>query len=46
MGNTLNIVATVLRRREQVVFSQFKIGAERAMGHIKERYGNRRTRAW
>lgn len=39
VSNTLNIVATVLRRREQVVFSQFKQGAERALVHVKEKYG-------
>ena len=39
VGNTLSIVATVLRRREQVAFSQFKQGAERALLHIKQRYG-------
>jgi len=30
VGNTLSIVATVLRRREQVVFGQFKAGATHA----------------
>ena len=39
VGNTLNIVATVLRRREQVVFQQFKTGAERILAHVRERYG-------
>ncbi|MDA1267046.1 MAG: hypothetical protein O2816_18350 [Planctomycetota bacterium] len=45
VGNTLSIVATVLRRREQVVFSQFKQGAERALRHVKQRYGTRDPRA-
>ncbi|MCP3914230.1 MAG: hypothetical protein GY711_01605 [bacterium] len=39
VGNTLSIVATVLRRREQVIFSQFKIGATRTLNYVKERYG-------
>lgn len=43
-GNTLSIVATVLRRREQVVFGQFKAGAERILGLVRKRYGNRDPR--
>ncbi len=39
VGNTMSIVATVLRRREQVVFEQFKAGAERILGHVEKRYG-------
>ncbi len=39
VGNSMSIVATVLRRREQVVFGQFKQGAERALTHIRARYG-------
>lgn len=39
VGNTLSIVATVLRRREQVMFGQFKAGAERTLAYVRERYG-------
>ena len=39
VGNTMSIVATVLRRREQVVFEQFKAGAERILAHVEKRYG-------
>ena len=39
VGNTMSIVATVLRRREQVVFEQFKAGAERILTHVEKRYG-------
>jgi DNA-binding MarR family transcriptional regulator len=45
VGNTMSIVATVLRRREQVVFSQFKQGAERALNHVDKRYGPKDPRA-
>jgi len=44
VGNTLSIVATVLRRREQVAFTQFKQGTERALIHVRERYGNKDPR--
>lgn len=44
VGNTLSIVATVLRRREQVAFGQFRQGAERALIHVKERHGVRDPR--
>lgn len=39
VGNTMSIVATVLRRREQVVFEQFKAGAERILVHVEGKYG-------
>ncbi len=39
VGNTLSIVATVLRRREQVIFGQFKVGATRTLEYVRERYG-------
>lgn len=39
VGNSLSIVATVLRRREQVVFGQFKAGAERTIELVRKRYG-------
>ena len=44
MGNTLSIVATVLRRREQVIFGQFKQNAEKTLIYIRERYGERDPR--
>lgn len=44
VGNALSIAATVFRRREQVVFQQFKQSTNRAMGFIRERYGNRDPR--
>lgn len=45
VGNTLSIVATVLRRREQVAFEQFRVGASRAMDFVVERHGARDPRA-
>jgi hypothetical protein len=45
VGNTLSIVATVLRRREQVAFEQFRVGATRAMDFVVERHGSRDPRA-
>lgn len=45
VGNTLSIVATVLRRREQVIFSQFKQGATRTLDYVQGRYGKRDPRA-
>ena len=39
VGNTLSIVATVLRRREQVAFEHFKVGATRMLEIIRERNG-------
>lgn len=39
VGNTLSIVATVLRRREQVAFDHFKTGATRMLEIIKRRHG-------
>ena len=44
VGNTLSIVATVLRRREQVIFSQFKQNATRTLDYVRERYGERDPR--
>lgn len=44
VGNALSIVATVFRRREQVVFQQFKITAERALGFVRRKYGERDPR--
>lgn len=44
VGNTMSIVATVLRRREQVAFEQFKAGATRALDVVTEKYGTRDPR--
>ena len=44
VGNTLSIVATVLRRREQVVFAQFKTNATRTLEYVRKRYGDRDPR--
>jgi hypothetical protein len=37
--NTLSIVATVIRRREQVVFGQFKQASTKTLAYVTERYG-------
>lgn len=44
VGNALSIVATVFRRREQVVFEQFRATAERSLAFIAERHGERDPR--
>jgi len=44
VGNALSIVATVFRRREQVVFQQFKLTAERALLFVRKKYGERDPR--
>ncbi|MCZ6598013.1 MAG: hypothetical protein O7B99_10265 [Planctomycetota bacterium] len=44
VGNTLSIVATVFRRREQVVFQQFRQTAQRALKYIREKHGERDPR--
>jgi len=44
VSNTLSIVATVLRRREQVVFQQFKLSAARTLSYVAERYGEKDPR--
>lgn len=44
VGNALSIVATVFRRREQVVFQQFRQTADRALRFVKERHGERDPR--
>jgi DNA-binding transcriptional regulator GbsR (MarR family) len=44
VGNALSIVATVFRRREQVVFQQFKETAERSLAFITERHGEKDPR--
>jgi len=42
--NTLSIVATVIRRREQVVFGQFKQASSRTLRYVTERYGEKDPR--
>jgi hypothetical protein len=44
VGNTLSIVATVFRRREQVVFRKFRASAEATLEYIITRYGARDPR--
>ncbi len=44
VGNALSIVATVFRRREQVVFQQFRRTTDRALAFIRERHGERDPR--
>lgn len=44
VGNALSIVATVFRRREQVVFQQFRATAARALDFIRKRHGERDPR--
>jgi hypothetical protein len=46
VSNTLSIVATVLRRREQVVFQHFKLSATRTLGYVTDRYGERDPRVF
>jgi hypothetical protein len=46
VSNTLSIVATVLRRREQVVFGQFKQAAERTLQYVSDRYGEKDPRVF
>ncbi len=44
VGNTLSIVATVLRRREQVAFARFREGMTRTLDYIRETHGARDPR--
>ncbi len=44
VGNTISIVATVLRRREQVIFSKFKQGATQTLNYIRKQYGEKDPR--
>jgi DNA-binding transcriptional regulator GbsR (MarR family) len=44
VSNTLSIAATVIRRREQVAFQQFKAAASRTLAYVTERYGERDPR--
>jgi DNA-binding transcriptional regulator GbsR (MarR family) len=44
VGNALSIVATVFRRREQVVFQQFRQTAERSLDYVRKTHGERDPR--
>ena len=44
VGNALSIVATVFRRREQVVFQQFRKTAVRSLEYITKNHGERDPR--
>ncbi len=46
VGNTLSIVATVFRRREQVVIGRFKHSVQAMAGYVRERYGERDPRVF
>jgi len=43
-GNTLSIVATVFRRREQVAFGKFKQASQKTLKIIIDRYGEKDSR--
>jgi len=44
VGNALSIVATVFRRREQVVFQEFRQTAERSLEFVKQKHGDKDPR--
>ncbi|MFT4647157.1 MAG: putative transcriptional regulator [Glaciecola sp.] len=44
VGNTLSIVATVLRRREQVAFTHFHAGMSRTLLHVNNKFGSKDPR--
>jgi len=44
VGNTLSIVATVFRRREQVVMGKLRQSTKRTLAYVRERYGERDPR--
>jgi DNA-binding transcriptional regulator GbsR (MarR family) len=46
VGNALTIAATILRRREQVAFEQFRHTADRALAFVQRRYGDRDPRVF
>jgi hypothetical protein len=46
VGNTLSIVATVFRRREQVVFGKFRQAAESTLDYVRGRYGEKDPRVY
>ena len=45
-GNTLSIVATVFRRREQVVLGQLRRSVESSLEYVQQRYGERDPRVF
>lgn len=44
VGNTLSIVATVFRRREQVVLGKLRTSVRATLEYVQERYGDRDPR--
>jgi hypothetical protein len=46
VGNTLSIVATVFRRREQLVFGKFKHSAQATLDYIRGAYGEKDPRVF
>lgn len=46
VGNTLSIVATVFRRREQVVIGRFKQSVQSMQAIVRERFGERDPRVF
>ncbi len=44
VGNTLSIVATVFRRREQVVLGKLRLSVSRTLDYVRKRYGDRDPR--
>jgi hypothetical protein len=44
VSNTLSIAATVIRRREQVVFQQLKLSSTRMLAYVQERFGEKDPR--
>jgi DNA-binding transcriptional regulator GbsR (MarR family) len=44
VSNTLAIAATVIRRREQVVFQQFKVASQRMLAFVREQHGDKDPR--
>jgi DNA-binding transcriptional regulator GbsR (MarR family) len=44
VSNTLSIAATVLRRREQVVFQHFKLASTRILAYVQEKHGDKDPR--
>ena len=46
VGNALSIVATVFRRREQVVLEQFQQTAARSLEYVESKYGTRDPRVF
>lgn len=46
VGNTLSIVATVFRRREQVVLARLKQAASSTLNYVRTRYGEKDPRVY